>query len=181
MKNTLVLLTITCMSLFLGGCNKSTPEPNVDPNQTKITVEQAKEIALKDAGLTEKDIEFLKTEQNIDDNISKYDIEFYYENKEYDYEIDANTGDILEVDNDIEDYIIEDKAVNTQNKITAEQAKEIALKHANLKSDQVKFIKETNEVDDAISKYDIEFTNENMKYNYEIDANTGDVLEFEKD
>lgn len=107
MKNIMVLLTIICMSLVLGGCSKSTPEHSVDPTENKITLEQAKEIAVKDAGLSEKEVEFLKIEENIDDKIAKYDVEFYYENKEYDYEIDANTGEILEIDNEIEDYIID--------------------------------------------------------------------------
>lgn len=30
-----------------------------------------------------------------DDGIQKYDVEFYYNNMEYNYEIDANTGNIV--------------------------------------------------------------------------------------
>ena len=32
---------------------------------------------------------------DFDNGIQKYDVEFYYGNKEYDYEIDASTGKIL--------------------------------------------------------------------------------------
>ncbi|MCR1952050.1 PepSY domain-containing protein [Clostridium sp. DSM 100503] len=35
-----------------------------------------------------------------DDGIKKYDIEFYFNNKEYNYEVDANSGDILKYERD---------------------------------------------------------------------------------
>lgn len=64
---------------------------------------------------------------------------------------------------------------------TEEQAKEIALKHANLKSDQVRFVRSELDYDDKIQTYDIEFYFNNIEYNYEIDANTGNVLSYEQE
>ena len=37
---------------------------------------------------------------DVDNGAQKYDIEFYYNNIEYSYEIDANTGDILSYERD---------------------------------------------------------------------------------
>ena len=65
-----------------------------------------------------------------------YNIEFSFENKEFDYDINAITGEIIEFDEDIKNYDI-----NTNYKITQSQAQEIALKDANLKADQVFFDK----------------------------------------
>ena len=46
------------------------------------------------------------------DGVEKYDIEFYHGNKEYDYEIKAADGTILEYDQEIEDYTIEQTTTN---------------------------------------------------------------------
>ncbi len=60
----------------------------------QITMDEAKETALKDAGLEIAQVTFTKTKLDLDDGVSVYDLEFYAENVEYDYEIDANTGAI---------------------------------------------------------------------------------------
>ena len=69
---------------------------------------------------------------------------------------------------------------NNNSKIAVDEAKEIALKHANLTKDQVVF--EKVEMDyDRIQSYDIEFYHNNMEYSYEIDANTGQIISYEQD
>ena len=61
-----------------------------------IGEDRAKEIALKDAGVSAADATFLHAHLDRDDRVIDYDVEFYYDGKEYDYEINAYTGDILE-------------------------------------------------------------------------------------
>ena len=39
-------------------------------------------------------------ELEFDDGISKYEVEFYYNNREYSYEINAKTGAILSYEQD---------------------------------------------------------------------------------
>ena len=70
---------------------------------------------------------------------------------------------------------------NNAKKIKVDKAKEIALKHANLKSDQVTFIKSELEFEDGIEVYDIEFYFKNIEYSYKINVNTGDIVSYEKD
>ena len=41
-----------------------------------------------------------RTELDYDNGIQKYEVEFYYNNREYSYEINANTGDILGYEQD---------------------------------------------------------------------------------
>lgn len=60
----------------------------------QITMDAAKEIALADAGLKLSDVTFVKEKLDVDNDISVYDIEFFAENTEYEYEINANTGTI---------------------------------------------------------------------------------------
>ena len=65
-----------------------------------ISIEQAKEIALNHANLTSNQVIFSRTELDYDNGIQKYEVEFYYNNREYSYEIDANTRNILSYEED---------------------------------------------------------------------------------
>ena len=68
-----------------------------------ISVDKAKEIALKDAGLAASQVQFEKAKLEREDGRLVYEIEFFIRGqKEYDYEIDAYTGRILE--KDVEDW-----------------------------------------------------------------------------
>ena len=177
-----------------GATNESTTNQNTT-NQTetnsgitnnevvganKITIDQAKEIALNHAKLTAEQVSFIRTESEFDDGIEKYNIEFYYNNQKYDYDINAVNGQIIQ-------YDLEGVINNSQNNlnstanISIEQAKEIALNHANLTSNQVIFSRTELDYDNGIQKYEVEFYYNNREYSYEINANTGDILGYEQD
>lgn len=81
-------------------------EQQLDPDSTapshaaKLTVEEAKAIALKHAGLTAEEVRFIKAEFDIDHGVPEYDIEFDKGRVEYEYEIHADTGEILTFEQD---------------------------------------------------------------------------------
>lgn len=84
---------------------ESTPsqKPTSVPDSTNgITMEQAKQIALERAGLSESQVVFEEREVDRDDGIKVYEIEFKYNRTEYSAEIRASDGTVLswEVDND---------------------------------------------------------------------------------
>ena len=162
----------------------------------KITIEKAKEIALKHAGLTNAQVSFIRAERDIDDGIDKFDVEFNYNGKEYDYEISAIDGKIIKYDHEIEyansqNNVATNTQGSTQNNatnntnstanISADKAKQIALSHAGLTSSQVTFKRTELEFDDGISKYEVEFYYNNREYSYEINAKTGAILSYEQD
>lgn len=60
-----------------------------------IGVERAREIVLNHAGLSSSDVTFSKVELDVDYGFATYEIEFYYNYFEYDYEVNAVTGEIL--------------------------------------------------------------------------------------
>jgi uncharacterized membrane protein YkoI len=66
-----------------------------------ITEDQAQAIALEHAGLTEADISHLQVRKDFDDGQQEYNVEFYVDRLEYEYEIDAVTGKILSFDKDL--------------------------------------------------------------------------------
>lgn len=148
-----------------------------------IGVENAKIIALNDAKVKASEVSFVKEKLDKDDGKKVYDIEFYVGNKEYDYEIDALTGEILEKDMDIENYTIPKKPdKKKQGKfIGMKNAKNIALNDAKLKASEVTFVKAKLDKEDGKKVYDIEFYAGNKEYDYEIDAVTGKILEKDMD
>ena len=159
-----------------------TSEAGGSESGTDIGIEQARSIALSDAGLEEKDVQFIKEKQEIDDGRMVYDIEFYSDNKEYDYEIEAATGNIISRDYDVENHELpSDHATEGSNTITMEKAKKIALKKAGLTEKDGTWKKEKTDRDDGRMTYELEFVSGEMEYDFEIDAESGSILEFEKE
>lgn len=69
----------------------------------QITLEKAKAIAVNHAGLSMSGVTFSKAKLDTDDGNTIYDIEFYKDGIEYEYEIDASSGKILEYDAEHDD------------------------------------------------------------------------------
>ena len=65
--------------------------------------------------------------------------------------------------------------------LTAEDAKALAVEHAGLIGQQVSRLRAEYEIDDGVPQYDVEFYHDGIEYSYEIHADTGIVLSFEKD
>lgn len=79
--------------------------PSGSSVQETISVEEAKAIALKHAGVSSGDAGFSKARLEREDGCLVYDIEFYAGSTEYEFEIDALTGEILKSVQSIEVYI----------------------------------------------------------------------------
>lgn len=73
---------------------------NITATGASIGEEEAKSIAVNHAGFALADVNLLKVKLDMEDGKTVYEVEFYKENKEYDYTIDASTGTILEYDID---------------------------------------------------------------------------------
>ncbi len=84
----------------------SSMKNTADAGNKQIGIEAAKQIALADAKVALKDVTFIKAELDNEDGRAVYEIEFYSGNVEYDYDIDALSGEIISNDFDIEDYSI---------------------------------------------------------------------------
>lgn len=66
----------------------------------QITLEEAKKIALKKAGLKQADVIFEEAKLDSDDRKAVYDIEFRHGKVEYSFEIDVANGKIIEWEKD---------------------------------------------------------------------------------
>ena len=141
-----------------------------------ITEDQARQIAPDHAGLSASQVTFLKSRLDYDDGRQVYDVEFYSSDyTEYDYEIDAATGDILSYDSDAEGYA--PPTANT-TAITADQARQIAL--AEVPGATVNDIYEFElDRDDGRLEYEGTIYYNGMEYEFTIDGYSGAIRSWE--
>ncbi len=162
---------------------KNRPTAGVKPtagagNETGVSVDEAKAIALKDAKVAEADAQIVKAKPDTDDNIKVYDIEFYAGDKEYEYEIAVADGRII--DKSVEtakNRPASGGSVNVSDGISADEAKAIALKSAGFTEAEVSYLKTEQDFDDGRQVYDVSFYNGNVEYEYEIDVATGSIID----
>lgn len=189
---TLLVLTV----LFLAGCQSSaggTGSLNDVGNNAAtpalLTEAEARDIALKDAGFSVDAVTNLHIEKDVDDGITKYEVDFRQGDYEYDYEINAETGKIIGFDKDLEAAPVATDPVVTEpapteaapKTITEAEAKKIALDHAGFKEGDVKRLTVKKDTDDGVAHYDVEFFKGDYEYDYEIDAATGKITDHSKE
>ena len=146
-------------------------------NQPQIGMEEAKEAALKHAGLTAAEVTFIKEELDYDDGKTEYDLEFVTTTTKYEYEISAEDGAVLGNSQEPVEQVPEN--LLGQGVISIDQAKEAALNHAGVSPEQAAYIKVELEQDDGIAQYEIEFYANGKEYSSTIQASTGAVIEYE--
>lgn len=203
-----ITLGLTFCTLFLVGCNSQSqpsttpttaPSQSTDSNNNTasndlITKDEAVEIALNHANLSPDDVTLLKAELEWDGTVQEYEIEFHHENQEYDYEIHGGTGEIRHFDRETEsnkpttDSNVNGNTTNSNSSaptsedlISQDDVKEIALDHANLTLSDVTFVKVSLEWEKGIPEYEVEFYHGNEEYDYEIHGETGEILSFDKE
>ena len=148
----------------------------------EITAEQAKQIALNDAGVSEADAVFYRAELDMEDGRMVYEIEFYCGQTEYDYDIDAQTGAIVSKDQDIENFVPDVQTQAPQSgEITEDQALQIAIEHAGVSQDDISRVEVHRDYDDGREIIEVEFHVGRTEYSYDIDPSTGNILEFDID
>lgn len=143
-----------------------------------VTEEQARETALSHAGFTADQVTFVRSELDRDDGRLMYDVEFYTSDyKEYDYEIDAATGEILSYDYDAEGYSYQPNAT-PGTAITAEQARAIALAEVPGAAESDIYEFETDR-DDGRLEYEGKIIYNNTEYEFTIDGYSGAIREWD--
>ena len=94
-KKGVVLELSLAIVFLLTGVFAAVPVADAAAASGRIDEAGAKEIALAHAGLKESDVDFIRVRLDYDDRRQEYEVEFYRGNVEYDYDIDALTGEIV--------------------------------------------------------------------------------------
>lgn len=158
-------------------------QKNVSTNY--ISEQEAKQAAFDAAGVSEKDIEDLECELEWRRGCAVYDIEFEAGGTEYEYQIDALTGKVVEASKQMGPGNMHGQGnKNGQGStnaacISAQAARDKALEHAGVQLADASQLKCEFDRDDCV--YEIEFRAGNTEYEYEIDAKTGAVVKSEKE
>jgi uncharacterized membrane protein YkoI len=151
-----------------------------------ITLDTAKKKALADADVTAASVTFTEAKLDYDDGVAVYEIEFYTSSREYDYEINANTGAVHDKSVEVREKKENEQPKSNDNNtgssgdyIGVDKAKSIAVNHAGLSISDVTFSKTKLDHDDGNTVYDIEFFKDGIEYEYEVDASSGKILEYD--
>ncbi len=155
-------------------------------NQTYIGEEKAKTLALEHAGVSESEVSFTQSKFDYDDGVAEYEVDFYIGTTEYDYEIDAVTGEVRSYDVDTKNIVnntMSQAEVTQANQtyIGEEKAKTLALEHAGVSESEVSFTQSKFDYDDGVAEYEVDFYIGTTEYDYEIDAVTGEVRSYDVD
>ena len=153
-------------------------------NPGQVSVEDAKKKALEHAGIAADQATFVKAEIDYDDGRQVYELEFYTnDSREFDYEIDTENGSILSYDFEAEYWQKPAQASGSQNSsaITEDRAREIAASLAGLNVSDVTFRKIKQDMDDGRLCYEGEFIHGTTEYEFEIDASTGKVTDWDRE
>ena len=146
-------------------------------NVNYIAENDAKQAAFRHAGVTETNISACKTKLEWEHGRAVYEVEFYAGANEYEYEIDALTGDVLKTESETKP-----NSPNQQNpSVSEDAAKQTALSNAGLSADAVTFTKCKLDTEDGVLVYEIEFVAAGVEYEYEINAQTGAVIKSKTD
>lgn len=198
MKKTKIIAVGTAAVLavsVLAGCGGSAKD---------IGQDEVKKIAFEDAGVSESEVSRLKVEKERDDGILQYDVQFDVNEKEYSYDINGSTGEILSADVETNQSAVtqddqgqnstkQDGAVQSGNAGSAAQnngaSANVAVSEADAKKaalDRVPGAAETDlrmelEFDDGYYIYEGDIIYQQKEYEFEIDAQTGSFLKWSEE
>ena len=185
----LVDLNINELNVILNSKNKKVNNVTSSGNastKSYIGVEKAKQIAFNAVGVNANNIYDLEVELDYEYRTMIYEISFNANGREYEYEINAINGSIIngekELDDDYYPATNNSAKSNTTNTnkntstsyISRDRAKQIALGNAgisNVRDLSIEFDKEGGK-----TIYEVSFESENKDYEYDIDAITGSIL-----
>ncbi|WP_242996786.1 PepSY domain-containing protein [Coprococcus sp. AF21-14LB] len=200
MKRMKTYMTLLGASIILSG---SMAACGLASNGSDIGKEKAEEIALNDVGITREDTSRFRISKDHDDGLPTYDIQFTYDNMEYEYEIQASDGTILDTSTepsenasasaqadsqkpsaqaDSQESSSPDSASthkNASNGITWEEAAALALERVSGATQND--LRMNLDFDDGYETYEGDIIYNQIEYEFEIDAATGKFLEWSEE
>ena len=157
---------------------RATPAAASASSGAAITEAEAKQIALDHAGVSESETERMRVKLGRDDGDQEYEVNFYVGNREYDYDINAATGEIRSHDSEIDDdYVSSTEAAGAAVSEDEARATVVARVSGASASDVRLYL----ERDDGRLVYEGELIYNGTEYEFQIDAATGDVLDWESE
>lgn len=172
MKKLAALAMAVLMVVLMAGCQVIRAEAF---EKTSIP-EGIRNLVFGDVGVSEDEVR----DREVEFEDGNYEIEFKKDGVEYEYEVNAETGKIVESEKDRDDDYRGKKTSVESGKgerITSAEALNYALADAGFSENEV----HDKDVDFDDGVYEVEFEKDGLEYKYRIDPYTGEVLHSEKD
>lgn len=159
---------------------QTTPETQPAPaGQTaagEVSREEALAIAYANASVPEADAYNVKAERDEEGGIPIWDIEFETEYGDYDFEVAVSGGRIVGADYEVDDEWLDRLGGSP---VTAEEAKTLlAGKAPGASAGDIALREERS---DGRTRYEGEFYGDGIKYEFELDAATGVIYDWNAD
>lgn len=147
-----------------------------------ITADAARDAAYAHAGVSAGDVAWYETEFDSEDGVMVYEVEFTAGGVEYEYDIDARTGDVVKYSREggWSGSGSSGGTASSGTDIGADKAAQTALADAGLSSSQVTGLRTKQDWDDGRLRYEVEFRAGGVEYDYELAAD-GTILKADRD
>lgn len=145
-----------------------------------IGVEAAKSAAFAHAGLDTSQVTMGEVDFDYEDGCMVYELEFYANGAEYEYDIDASTGAVVKSSR--EGGWSGGGGTGSGGTVDRGEAaaQSAALAHAGVSQEQAESLRVKRDFDHGRVEYEVEFWVGATEYEYKIDGSTGAVLEQEQ-
>ena len=186
------------------GAVSAVPEESASPVPSEDPIDEARALALADAGVSEEEAEVSREALAEDNGIWVYEFRFRTQAAQYEYKLNDNSGEVRAMEKETFVYpsaapsLPPESAAPAQSQrpsastpptkvpapsaapapaagVDLEQAKAAALRDAGVSAAQATFTKAEQDYEDSKLVYDIEFHTATHEYEYEILAATGAV------
>ena len=147
------------------------------PPSGEISRDEALAIALANASVPEADAYNVKAERDEEGGIPIWDIEFETEYGDYDFEVAISGGRIIGADYEVDDEWLDRLSRHTGSPLTAEQAQDAVA----AKAPDAQTFRLWQEESDGRLRYEGEAYGDDIKYEFELDAATGVIYDWNAD
>lgn len=194
------LAAAALVAAFLTGCSSES-----------VTQAQATDIALEHAGVTQEDTTSLSVEQDKEDGVEVYDIQFATSDRTYHYDVSRKTGEIVNYSYDAKEssqtstesqkednsssqiQAVEDAASQAEAQESAAESQTQAVEEEEARAKAMNVAMEhagvtecyTHRIEEDVEHgravYEIDFFAGNTEYDYTIAKDTLEILSYDQD
>lgn len=140
----------------------------------------AASAAIKYAGVSASAATY-DVDPELDEYPAYYEVELYTASGEFDYNVDAWTGEILKGPANVSNIPGTSTPPGTSGGISAHKAKSIALTDAGVSESSALGLRVKQDWDDGVAIYEVEFRYNGAEYEYDIRSSDGSILKSERD
>ena len=173
------------------GTPRPTAQPTQQPGSEFLSEDEIRAIVFNHAGVNANDVREFEIELDDEDGIWVYEVDFKAGNIEYDYVVNAVTGAIIRVETEIDDDPTaapgtpRPTAQPTQQPgselLSEDEIRAIVFSHAGVNANDVREFEIELDDEDGIWVYEVEFESGRHEYSYEVNALTGEIIDYEID